>query len=205
MAARGSLDPRGSGRPLCGCRKELEEGKSYDKLWNAAQLELVHTGKMHGFMRMCDLRSDPTEPSIVFIRMLASAWPAQPAHGGNCVLSRSMHVLGGCHQQLCTCTATGRGRHSHRVECSSDAMYCRYWAKKILEWTNSPEEALRISIYLNDKYELDGRDPNGARIRIWHLHLAAPSQCCSAVAARQGRCRSRLCMRRCASAVPRGV
>lgn len=36
-----------------GCRKELEEGKSYDKLWNAAQLELVHTGKMHGFMRMC--------------------------------------------------------------------------------------------------------------------------------------------------------
>jgi hypothetical protein len=38
---------------------------------------------------------------------------------------------------------------------------CRYWAKKILEWTESPEEALRISIYLNDKYELDGRDPNG--------------------------------------------
>lgn len=37
----------------------------------------------------------------------------------------------------------------------------RYWAKKILEWTESPEEALRISIYLNDKYELDGRDPNG--------------------------------------------
>ena len=36
-----------------GCRKELEEAKTYDKLWNAAQLELVHTGKMHGFMRMC--------------------------------------------------------------------------------------------------------------------------------------------------------
>lgn len=26
-----------------------------------------------------------------------------------------------------------------------------YWAKKILEWTESPEEALRIAIYLNDK------------------------------------------------------
>lgn len=36
-----------------------------------------------------------------------------------------------------------------------------YWAKKILEWTVSPEEALRIAIYLNDKYSLDGRDPNG--------------------------------------------
>ena len=36
-----------------------------------------------------------------------------------------------------------------------------YWAKKILEWTNSPEEALEYSIYLNDKYNLDGRDPNG--------------------------------------------
>lgn len=36
-----------------------------------------------------------------------------------------------------------------------------YWAKKILEWSESPEEALRIAIYLNDKYSLDGRDPNG--------------------------------------------
>ena len=36
-----------------------------------------------------------------------------------------------------------------------------YWAKKILEWTKSPEEALEIAMYLNDKYELDGLDPNG--------------------------------------------
>lgn len=36
-----------------------------------------------------------------------------------------------------------------------------YWAKKILEWTTTPTEALRIAIYLNDKYNLDGRDPNG--------------------------------------------
>lgn len=36
-----------------------------------------------------------------------------------------------------------------------------YWAKKILEWTKSPEEALETAIYLNDKYSLDGKDPNG--------------------------------------------
>lgn len=44
-----------------------------------------------------------------------------------------------------------------------------YWAKKILEWTPSPEEALRIAIYLNDRYELDGRDPNGYVGVAWSL------------------------------------
>ncbi len=44
-----------------------------------------------------------------------------------------------------------------------------YWAKKILEWTASPEEALEIAIYLNDKYELDGRDPNGYAGIAWSL------------------------------------
>lgn len=36
-----------------------------------------------------------------------------------------------------------------------------YWAKKIFEWTKDVEEAMDIAIYLNDTYELDGRDPNG--------------------------------------------
>ena len=36
-----------------------------------------------------------------------------------------------------------------------------YWAKKILEWSPSPELALQWSNHLNDKYSLDGRDPNG--------------------------------------------
>ncbi|XP_015585792.1 deoxyribodipyrimidine photo-lyase isoform X2 [Cephus cinctus] len=36
-----------------------------------------------------------------------------------------------------------------------------YWAKKILEWTHDPEEALKWAIYLNDKYSIDGCDPNG--------------------------------------------
>ncbi len=44
-----------------------------------------------------------------------------------------------------------------------------YWAKKILEWTESPEEALRIAIYLNDRYELDGRDPNGYAGIAWSI------------------------------------
>lgn len=44
-----------------------------------------------------------------------------------------------------------------------------YWAKKILEWTRSPEEAMEIAIYLNDKYELDGRDPNGYAGIAWSI------------------------------------
>jgi deoxyribodipyrimidine photo-lyase len=68
--------------------QELERGETYDDLWNAAQLQAVVDGKMHGFLRM-------------------------------------------------------------------------YWAKKILEWTESPEAALKIAQYLNDKFNIDGRDPNG--------------------------------------------
>jgi len=44
-----------------------------------------------------------------------------------------------------------------------------YWAKKLLEWTSSPDEALAIGIYLNDKYELDGRDPNGYTGVAWSI------------------------------------
>jgi deoxyribodipyrimidine photo-lyase len=44
-----------------------------------------------------------------------------------------------------------------------------YWAKKILEWSPSPEEALERAIYLNDRYELDGRDPNGYTGIAWSI------------------------------------
>lgn len=44
-----------------------------------------------------------------------------------------------------------------------------YWAKKILEWSRSPEEAIKIAVYLNDKYELDGRDPNGYAGCAWSI------------------------------------
>jgi deoxyribodipyrimidine photo-lyase len=76
--------------------EEFEHFKTHDELWNAAQVEMVTTGKMHGFMRM-------------------------------------------------------------------------YWAKKILEWTDSPETALKTAIYLNDKYSLDGRDPNGYAGISWSI------------------------------------
>ncbi len=44
-----------------------------------------------------------------------------------------------------------------------------YWAKKILEWSKNPEEALSSAIYLNDKFELDGRDPNGFVGCAWSI------------------------------------
>ncbi len=44
-----------------------------------------------------------------------------------------------------------------------------YWAKKILEWTKTPEEAIKISILLNDRYSLDGRDPNGYAGVLWSI------------------------------------
>ncbi len=42
-----------------------------------------------------------------------------------------------------------------------------YWGKKIIEWTRTPEEAFQTALYLNDKYELDGRDPNGFTGVAW--------------------------------------
>ncbi|MEJ2313846.1 MAG: deoxyribodipyrimidine photo-lyase [Nitrospirota bacterium] len=44
-----------------------------------------------------------------------------------------------------------------------------YWAKKILEWSATPEEAFGTAVYLNDKYQLDGWDPNGYAGIAWSL------------------------------------
>jgi deoxyribodipyrimidine photo-lyase len=44
-----------------------------------------------------------------------------------------------------------------------------YWAKKILEWSRNPEEAFHIAVYLNDRYSLDGRDPNGYSGISWSI------------------------------------
>jgi len=44
-----------------------------------------------------------------------------------------------------------------------------YWAKKILEWSATPEEAIKIAIYLNDTYALDGIDPNGYVGILWSI------------------------------------
>jgi len=66
---------------------ELEHALTGDPYWNAAQQEMMISGKMHGYMRI-------------------------------------------------------------------------YWAKKILEWSPTPQEAFQRCLYLNNKYALDGRDPN---------------------------------------------
>jgi len=44
-----------------------------------------------------------------------------------------------------------------------------YWAKKILEWSPSAAQAFQIAVRLNDKYELDGRDPNGYAGIAWSI------------------------------------
>jgi deoxyribodipyrimidine photo-lyase len=43
------------------------------------------------------------------------------------------------------------------------------WGKKILEWTHSPREALAVMIELNNKYAVDGRDPNSYSGIFWCL------------------------------------
>ena len=77
-------------------RQQLERARTHDDLWNAAQLQLVHEGKMHGFLRM-------------------------------------------------------------------------YWAKKVLEWTNNPETALREVLRLNDRFSLDGNSPGGFVGAMWSV------------------------------------
>lgn len=85
-------------RNPCYMYRELEQGRTYDKYWNAAQLEMVHTNKMHGYMRM-------------------------------------------------------------------------YWAKKVIEWTETYEMAYKFLIEQNDLHELDGNDPNGFAGVIWNFGM----------------------------------
>jgi deoxyribodipyrimidine photo-lyase len=42
-----------------------------------------------------------------------------------------------------------------------------YWGKKILEWSRTPATAYRTALRLNNKYSLDGRDPNGFAGVAW--------------------------------------
>jgi deoxyribodipyrimidine photo-lyase len=83
-------------RPILYTSKQLEHAETYDELWNAAQLQMVHAGWMHNYLRM-------------------------------------------------------------------------YWAKKILEWSKTPQLAYKTAVYLNDKYFLDGRDPNGYAGIAWSI------------------------------------
>jgi deoxyribodipyrimidine photo-lyase len=44
-----------------------------------------------------------------------------------------------------------------------------YWAKKVLEWSPSVSSAYQRAVWLNDRYELDGRDPNGYAGIAWAI------------------------------------
>lgn len=74
--------------------EDLENIRTHDRYWNAAQNEMLKTGFMHNYMRM-------------------------------------------------------------------------YWAKKIIEWSISPKKAYENILYLNNKYLLDGRDPNSYAGVAW--------------------------------------
>jgi deoxyribodipyrimidine photo-lyase len=76
--------------------EQLERAETDDEVWNAAQSELVETGRMHNYLRML-------------------------------------------------------------------------WGKRILAWTPTPREALDIMIELNNKYAVDGRDPNSYSGIFWVL------------------------------------
>jgi len=73
---------------------DLEQARTHDPYWNAAQREMTATGKMQNYMRM-------------------------------------------------------------------------YWGKKILEWSATPQEAFETALALNNKFELDGRDPNAFAGVAW--------------------------------------
>lgn len=83
-------------RPHRYTEAQLEAAATHDPLWNAAQVQMMTTGWMHGYVRM-------------------------------------------------------------------------YWAKKILEWSGSAEEAFAVAVRLNDRYLLDGRDPNGYANIAWAI------------------------------------
>jgi deoxyribodipyrimidine photo-lyase len=46
-----------------------------------------------------------------------------------------------------------------------------YWGKKIIEWSASPQSAYRVALYLNNKYFIDGRDPNSYANIAWLFGL----------------------------------
>ena len=58
-----------------------------------------------------------------------------------------------------------------RVRGKIHGYFRRYWGKKILEWSRTPEDALQTMIYLNDRYALDGQDPNSYANILWCFGL----------------------------------
>jgi len=95
--ARTTLEEHASDpRPYLYSLSELEEARTHDRIWNAAQAQLVREGRVHNYLRML-------------------------------------------------------------------------WGKKILEWSATPQDAANTMIELNNKYALDGRDPNSYSGIFWCL------------------------------------
>ena len=93
--ARSELDDHDADpRPALYSDEDLEEGKTYDELWNACQRSLLRDGELHNYLRML-------------------------------------------------------------------------WGKSVLMWKRNPADALRILEHLNNKYALDGRDPNSYGGIFW--------------------------------------
>jgi deoxyribodipyrimidine photo-lyase len=78
--------------------------------------------------------------------------------------SRAQLEAGETHDELWN-AAQGQLREEGRIH-----NYLRMlWGKKVLEWSPSPREALATLIDLNNKYALDGRDPNSYSGIFWTL------------------------------------
>ncbi|MBY0527431.1 MAG: deoxyribodipyrimidine photolyase [Gemmataceae bacterium] len=45
------------------------------------------------------------------------------------------------------------------------------WGKKVIEWSKSPDEAYGVLVHLNNKYALDGRNPNSYSGILWCFGL----------------------------------
>ena len=76
--------------------EQCEAAETHDRIWNAAQRQLLQEGRIHGYLRMV-------------------------------------------------------------------------WGKKVLEWSPTPQHAFDILVELNNKYALDGRDPNSYTGILWVL------------------------------------
>jgi len=58
-------------------------------------------------------------------------------------------------------------QHEMRLTGKMHGYMRMYWGKKLLEWTPDPATGYDLAVALNDRYELDGRDPNGYAGVAW--------------------------------------
>ena len=151
--ARESLELHASDpREFTYSREQLENAQTHDELWNASQRQLVHLGKMHGYMRMYWCKK-------------ILEWSARPS------------------EALATVRrGRKRGRKKGRVSffffLSPHDRGVEIIAHSFLSFlslffsplsNNNTDFTKKQAIYLNDRYELDGRDPSGYVGCMWSI------------------------------------